>query len=76
MPFALRLMRLPFRWIGPCLRFLQGPLVSLVNNADAHGATRSSLSLTEFGACMRLNAPAVLLQAVRHIPALGNPVTA
>jgi len=25
---------------------------------------------------MRLNAPAVLLQAVRHIPALGNPVTA
>jgi NAD(P)-dependent dehydrogenase (short-subunit alcohol dehydrogenase family) len=47
-----------------------GPIVGLVNNAGAYEARQSSeLSLTEFGACMRLNASAVLV-ACRAYPGL------
>ncbi len=49
----------------------RGPVVGLVNNAGAHEAKRSAeLSLSEFEACMRLNASAVLVASREVYPYL------
>ena len=49
----------------------RGPIIGLVNNAGAHEARRSAeLSLSEFEACMRLNASAVLVACREAYPYL------
>jgi len=54
----------------------RGPIVGLVNNAGAHEAKPSAeLSLSEFEACMRLNASAVLVcsrEAYPHLRQCGD----
>ena len=51
----------------------RGPIIGLVNNAGAHEARRSAeLSLSEFEACMRLNASAVLVACREAYPYLAQ----